>query len=541
MKIRIFSLILSLASILALPACGAKPATAPEALSTGELMSLAAGNQSGYMGSITGDATKDREIWARAETLYQEFKQHQAAALAMPTRTIKEVKENASEFTYQLTIKMHQQNPQHMIRTLKSLKNFEPIENMEYTIYGGWKNEAMKQEATGHFYTKKINGRWWFIDPLGYPYISVATDSMGYSYGNTAQKDAAVKKYGSLEKWAIAAVRESKDDLGFTSTVKWREGHDELRNVQDTVAYSVLLSLVGSYEASIGAKDPTPSGSTLLLYGMHVFDPEFVTSCESRIKSASSVIPLNDPYFMGFFLDNEIPTKEDMLGEFLTLDIKTMDINYYSYAAAWTFLAHETGKSNPTLADAKNSALQDLFRGFVYDRLYAVAVPFFRQYAPDALVLGNRALSAQRRSEWITRMVGYWSDVISHNWYHQITPFAEQLNQMSLWADKPMMVTEWYVASEESEGNFSTATSSVVALVKTQKDRGLQYQNYTLRLLECQNVIGWTWWRYIDRNDQKNNNCGLYSSNHNLYKEFAGYAAEINKNAYALALYFDQK
>lgn len=543
MKLRICSLILIFATFLTLAACGKAP-LAPDAISNAELLPLNTSGTTGYMGSITGDAAKDREIWRHAAELYQAFKVNQAAALAMPTREVKEIKEDPSEFTYPLTVRMWNQDPDWTIRTFDALKDFKPIDNMEYTVYGGWKNEAMKQEATGHFYTKKINGRWFYIDPLGYPYYCMGTTAMGYDYGNELQKQAALKMYGTFEKWAIAAVREYKDKLGFTSTTIWADGHSELRDVYDTVTYSASLRIISTYESKLGTKDPTPSGSCLVLYGMHVFDPAFPAHCDSRVKADCYPTRLADPYFMGFFLDNEIPTGEGMLQEFLTLDITTMDVNYYSYAAAWTFLAMETGKQNPTLADADNYELKDLFRGFVYDRLYAAAVPAIRKYAPNALVMGNRALSTQRKSEWMTRMVGYHSDVITHNWYHTVTPLAEQLNQMSLWCDKPMMITEWFVDCEENEGNFPVATSNVRPITKTQADRGAQYQNYTLRMLECQNMIGWHWYRYIDRNDLadgKQSNQGIYSSQHNLYEEFAEYVAEINLNAYALALYFDQR
>ena len=542
MKLRICSLILMLATLLPLAACGQAP-TAPDAISNAELLPLGT-TEGGYMSTITGDVAKDREIWRHAAEQYQAFKVNQAAALAMPTRELKEIKEDPSEFTYPLTVRMWNQVPNWNIRTFSALKDFQPIENMEFTVYGGWKNEAMKQEATGHFYTKKINGRWFYIDPLGYPYYCLGTTAMGYDYGNELQKQAAFNRYGTFEKWAIAAVREYKDELGFNSTTVWADGHSELRDVYDTVTYSASLRIVSTYESKLGAKDPTPSGSCLVLYGMHVFDPEFPAHCDARVKADCYPNRLADPYFMGFFLDNEIPTGEGMLEEFLTLDITTMNINYYSYAAAWTFLAMETGKQNPTLADANKYELKDLFRGFVYDRLYAAAVPAIRKYAPNALVMGNRALSTQRSSEWMTRMVGYHSDVITHNWYHVVTPSAEQLNQMSLWCDKPMMITEWFVDCEENEGNFPVSTSNVRPVTKTQADRGAQYQNYTLRMLECQNVIGWHWYRYIDRNDivdGKQSNQGIYSSNHNLYEEFAEYVAQINKNAFALALYFDAR
>ena len=502
------------------------------------------------------------EIWAWAHQLVEEWYERYKVIKAekeaddKAIASYKYIKKEQSEYSRIIYSSTHKQytkigdpSKAKPTRTLSMLTGWAESNWSKFTYeedeWGGFKIASMKQKATGYFYVKKINGRWWYIDPLGYPYFCMGTTAMGYAYGNLNQEKAALNRYGTLAERAIAAVREYKDELGFNSTTIWSEGHSHLRDVYDTVTYSASLRIVSTYESKLGAKDPTPSGSCLVLYGMHVFDPDFPAHCDSRVKADCYPNRLADPYFMGFYLDNEIPTNEDMLDEFLTLDIKELKINYYSYAAAWTFLAHETGKPNPTLEDAKNYELRDLFRGFVYDRLYAAAVPAIRKYAPSALVMGNRALSTQRNSEWMTRMVGYHSDVISHNWYHQVTPLAEQLNQMSLWCDKPMMVTEWFVSSDENEGNFQNGTTNIVPIVQTQVDRGAQYQNYTLRMLECQNMVGWHWYRYIDRNDitedGKQSNQGIYSSNHNLYEEFAEYVAEINRNAYALALYFDQR
>ena len=37
--------------------------------------------------------------------------------------------------------------------------------------------------ATGHFRTQKIDGKHWFIDPLGYPFFSVGIAGMGNNGG----------------------------------------------------------------------------------------------------------------------------------------------------------------------------------------------------------------------------------------------------------------------------------------------------------------------------------------------------------------------
>lgn len=45
-----------------------------------------------------------------------------------------------------------------------------------YSKYGGYL--AKRVEATGFFRTEQIDGRWWFVDPEGYLFLSVGVDCM---------------------------------------------------------------------------------------------------------------------------------------------------------------------------------------------------------------------------------------------------------------------------------------------------------------------------------------------------------------------------
>ena len=72
---------------------------------------------------------------------------------------------------------------------------------------------------------------------------------------------------------------------------------------------------------------------------------------------------------------------------------------------------------------------------------------------------------------------------------------------MQMWAHesgKPILITEWYAKGVDS-GMANTGGAGW--LVKTQRERGLYYQKYTLGLLESKVCVGWHWFRYSD-NDQ---------------------------------------
>jgi hypothetical protein len=78
--------------------------------------------------------------------------------------------------------------------------------------------------------------------------------------------------------------------------------------------------------------------------------------------------------------------------------------------------------------------------------------------------------------------------------------------------------------------------------VPTQKDRGHFYENFTLGLLQNNNVIGWHWFRYIDDGDLKtkglSSNKGIVNVEYQEYRELTESMKVINSQAYSLSDYF---
>ena len=564
MKKTIISVVLLVVTLLS-TACGAIAPVTYAPTATGDLSALTAtstkveaipGKKVGYLCELTGDAEKDAAIWTNAAKLYEEWKVREAEILAKGNATITPV--NASEADFKSSIygqySAGTMTKYYKTRTLSSLSNYTP-KATEFDEYGGWKNDAMRQEATGHFYTKKIDGRWWFIDPLGYPFILSGMAGMTYQYaGSNYQKEVILKKYGDYEKWAIAATLEIKEfHVNARSVID--NANPYLRDVQGKIPYIDKLNFVQAYESYIGGYDTSAkSGSTILLYGMHVFDPRFETYSDEVAKSKIMKDGYhNDPYFIGYATDNEIPVNSSMFTQFLAFDTKDA-INHHSYAAAWTFLAKELNKEDPTYVEGLTAGLNDKFRGFVYDRYFSVAATAIRKYAPDALILGSRALNDQRESEWLNRASAYWCDVLSFNWYVDWTPDANALNNISKWTDKPFIITEFFAKGEDAcvgvAAGMTNNLNTISPVVKTQADRGKFYQNYTLRLLSCKNVAGWLWFMYTEATpgdgtskylNDTYSNMGLYSNDHVPYTVFAEYVTELNQNKYNIAMFFDGK
>ncbi len=521
-----------------------------EAAEISALMKLGTTDSTGYLCALTGDEEKDAAIWAYVNEIYEDFRARYDEILAAGDATIDTVGTNTQDYTDKVAYTFsHKSDKAAPTRTIATLTNFKEDTTAAFDEYGGWVNEKMKQEAKGYYYTAKIDGRWYFIDPLGYPCILSGFSGMTYSYaGSKHHSEVTRTKWGTYEKWAIAATRDL-DEYYVNARSVIDVADPWLRDVQYKIPYQDKLGFVSDYERLIGGYDTNnASGSTILLYGMHVFDLKFEAWAQQyAYDQITKDGYYDDPYFIGYALDNEIPVNQDMLTQYMYLD-KSLPINYYSYAAAWTFAVRETGKTNPTPLDITKYEIQDLFRAFVYDRYFSVAVSAVKAVDDRHLILGTRALNIQRDSEGINRVSGYWCDVLSYNWYQEWTPSATQLNNISKWSGKPFIITEFYAMAQECEMNLKNALNTITPKVATQAERGKFYQNYCLKLLECDNMVGWYWFNYLEATpgdgystymNEDTANTGLYSNNLNIYTDFAKYVGELNRNKYTLIQYFD--
>ena len=89
--------------------------------------------------------------------------------------------------------------------------------------YGGWL-DGPKLEATGHFRTQKVDGKWWLVDPEGYLFFSVGVSMAGNKSEtllNQRRLDANFFAYVPGEndylRWAVRKKQGQKEFLHFPS------------------------------------------------------------------------------------------------------------------------------------------------------------------------------------------------------------------------------------------------------------------------------------------------------------------------------------
>jgi hypothetical protein len=419
-------------------------------------------------------------------------------------------------------------------RTIATLHDYNPAKKIDLDKYGGRKDKT--ETAVGFYYTKKINDRWYTIDPEGHPFINVGIVSV--SAGNSDRsKQVLREKYGNKDGWAGETARLLRSH-GFNAYGAWADNTvllNTLAQQKKPMAYTIMKSFMsdygkkrgGTYQESghIGYPDRT----------IFVFDPGWESFCDSYAKQL--VDTKDDKNLFGYFSDNELPFER------LTLDryLSKKDTTDPGCIAAKQWL-----KDHHIEAAAITDSVRNEFLGLVAEKYFSTVSKAIKKYDPNHLYLGSRLHSYELKVRQVFKAVGKYVDVIAINYYREWTPVIADMKKWEQWSGKPFIVTEWYVKGEDSGmPNYSGAGW----IVKTQEDRGAFYQHFALGLLESKCCVGFHWFKYQDNDptdtgvDPSNTdaNKGVVTWDYELYAPLLNSMKELNMQVYQLADFFDKR
>ena len=415
--------------------------------------------------------------------------------------------------------------------SIKTESDYKAITNK----YGSLTTGA-KQQATGRFYVKKVNGRWWIIDPEGYPHYERSVTSLRYG-SSSRNKEAWNKRFGNDNMW-LSKTQAELASIGFhgtgafcTNTYSKIQAHNQSNpNAPMTLAPSFgFLSQFRSQNGHAYPGNTSDNELGLVLYS------DWADFCKSYIRSAMASY-LNDANVLGFFSDNEINFSSQnsrILDRFLKLTDRT-DI---AYLEAKKFMEEKNATS---VTDNLNSE----FAGRLAELYYKGVKEAIKEIDPGMMYLGTRLHGTPKYLQHVVAAAGKYCDIISINYYSrwspELTTYVKQWGED--WADAPFMVTEFYTKGVEDSdlNNQSGAGFSV----PTQNDRAYAYQHFTLGLLEAKNCVGWHWFKYQDDdgtdNSSKPANKGVYDNYYEMYPYLSKFMKEVNYNVYNLIEYFDK-
>jgi hypothetical protein len=416
-------------------------------------------------------------------------------------------------------------------RTLATLNDYKPGTDQQLNAYSSITTRRVA--ATGFFHVIKDNGRWWCVDPDGYLFIDKGMNdiNIGPSDNNKIGFDQQFKNPGD---WALKTTQMLRG-LGFNGAGAWSD-FKLLKDVDKAqpLAYTVMLDFMGSYGHDKGAYQQ----SGHLGYpdnAIFVFDPEFEKFCDKYARKLSD--NKKEKNLFGYFSDNELPFYRKSLDNYLG----KKDHTDPGYIAAENWLNEHHYDANAITDQMRNE-----FLGFVVDRYLSIVSKAIKKYDPNHMYIGCRFNGYEKTVKEVITAAGKYLDLLSINYYDHWTPDAGDMKNWTEWSGKPFIITEWYVKGEDSGmGNYSGAGW----VVKTQQDRGLFYQNFTLGLLESGNCVGWHWFKYQD-NDPTNKKVDPSNTDankgilNNMYKEYIGLTEkikEINQQTYRLTDFFDNR
>jgi len=401
------------------------------------------------------------------------------------------------------------------------------IKSIPTNIYGS--NLNLKTKATGFFRTEKIAGKWWTIDPDGYAGVHVAVNSIVEGKSNRNQNSFKTL-YGNQEQW-IKNTANILSENAFNGAGSWSDVDvikDWNKKAKKPVSYTVMLNFMSKYGSKRGGTRQEAGHKGYPNNTIFVFDPEFEKYCD--LAAAELVKYKDDKNLLGYFTDNELPFNIKNLQDYLSLPNK----NDYGYLSAKKWLNDRNIKQEEITDQNKAD-----FLGFVADTYFSIVTKSIRKYDPNHLSLGSRFYSSEKNVKEFMQAAGKYLDVVSINYYNVWTPSQTSMSNWEKWSNKPMIVTEFYVKAEDS----GLANQSGAGwIVKTQKDKGLFYQNYCLGLLQSKSCIGWHWFKYQDNDptytkaDPSNNdaNKGIVDNEYNVYQSLLSQMKSLNQNRYKL-------
>lgn len=401
--------------------------------------------------------------------------------------------------------------------------------DFNYSKYGGYK-QARIDNGTGYFRTKKIDGRWWFVDPEGYLFLSVGVDCIRPGGGTIVKmldKRAGVyeaippkvlgkdtnntsfgnwnlaRRYGEnnwIEGWKEMTIKRM-EAWGINTIANWSDG-----NIIGTNEKAFMLQLGGI----------SPAGGIMGL--PNIYAPGFEQKIDEAIQR--QVTPYKEnPWLIGWFTSNE----PAWLGEEQRLaDLIMENGDTYFQEAIRKHLA-----SGDTPEKRKQFAYNTLRQ---YLKIVDEAL---ERHDPNHLHIGLRLGNSSIPADEILDICKEVHDVFSFNCY-ALEPGKEYMDYIMNRIDLPMIIGEFHF------GTADRGMAQSLWQVDTQEERGVAYRYYVENGYSHPALVGTAYFQWCDQPntgrtlDGENYNCGIIDVVDLPYKGQVEAMAESAKRLYGI-------
>lgn len=388
-----------------------------------------------------------------------------------------------------------------------------------YSKFGGYRQKQVK--ATGFFRVEKIDGKWWFVDPEGYLFLSVGVDCVDLSCGGSIRDYD--KRPGMFSEIPPA-------DLAGKMGIKDRHGSDEVsfglwnlyRRYGDNYKEKALDMVIRRMDkwglntvANWSSETVKDSGRKAFLHQLYdmglsselmglcdIYADNFLKDLEESVSRQTARFKGN-PWLIGYFIGNEpawLNQEERLCG--LILEGTDRPIRH----ALENYL-----KENGDSPEIRKEFVYATFRKYL-----EITDSIMKKYDPDHLNLGIRFGDPLTLPDEILKICDIF-DVFSFNCY-DLVPRTEMMDKVKNLIDLPMIIGEYHF------GTVDRGYAQSLWQVESQAQRGVAYRYYTEHAYAHPSLIGTGYFQWADQDitgrfDGENYNCGLIDVTDRPYKE----------------------
>ena len=358
--------------------------------------------------------------------------------------------------------------------------------------YGGWA-DGPQLEATGHFRTGKVDGKWWLVTPSGHLFYSLGINVVKVDsdapdgrlhptwYESAAQASMSFPTWNLREKFGKAAFQADYHDLVLRRLDAW--GVNTIGNWSD----GDLTKLSRKPYAIVAVSKP--AGLPYLAGGFYdTLDATFAGKMRDAVAAAFAVRgsalahAATDPMCIGFFLDNELSFPSDSA---------------------------------------------------YYEPYFKACKEAIEAAAPGKLYLGCR-FKGLRNSDALWNAAAAWCDVISVNSYVNSVEVFGRGAYAAPAIDRPILHSEFHFGTMQ-RGMFSPG----LCPVGDQCERARSFRRVVEGALRHPLFVGSHWFQWRDqplvgRGDGENYQIGFVDVCDRPYPKLAEAARAIGESMYGI-------
>jgi len=398
-----------------------------------------------------------------------------------------------------------------------------------YSRYGGYLQKQLK--GSGFFRVAENDGRWWFVDPDGYLFLSLGVDCVYPGRGGNARD--LDKREGMFKQLPPAQFIQNFRGRETASFGLWnlfrRYGDDYQAKACATIVKRMNkwgLNTIGNWSsADVYNLNKMPYTQQLRGLAMEgklmgladVYAPGFAARMDSAMKT---YLPQdkNNPWIIGYFVGNE----PSWLGQ----EARLCDLILQ-------------GEDRPLKAELekflKDGDTPERKKEFIY-RTFRIFLQTVKQtmkrYDPNHLNLGIRFGNLAELDEEVIAICHDSFDILSFNCY-SLTPDKGMLDRAFRLTGMPMIIGEYHF------GTVDRGMSQSLWQVNSEQERGIAYRYYTENAFAHPGLIGTAYFQWGDedltgRSDGENYNCGFVDVTDRPYKYQVEAVMETAKRLYSI-------